>query len=184
MGFWSLKGGLFVMPGWDAPLDVSNRTADMTMRPFHGLTNSAKRSLSKWAFLLLPLLFSLHACSLGPQPVAEPSLEKSPWGLSRSAKRARPATELEKSDYQARRNKSLARRKIVDDLAANKPRLGSGANPNRYVESSGDDYVKIVDFKNAPLDNVLEAFADLLNIRLIVPEHLKGSVTLHSGDGV
>lgn len=40
---------------------------------------------------------------------------------------------------------------------------------------------RIINFKEAPLGDVIPVFADLLKIKIVVPPNLKGTVTLHSG---
>lgn len=148
--------------------------------PFNGST-TAGRASRRWLWLFICLIAAslLAGCAAKePSTAATTSPELSgAWGI-RKTPRA-PQTDRDRADGEAPEKKEKAVRRL-----ASSPELPPLSSPGRTIldtakvkESEG----RVINFKEAPLSEVIPVFADLLGISIAVPPSLKGTVTLHSG---
>lgn len=130
-----------------------------------------------WLFLCLLCASLLAGCaSTETLPGKAPELTGA-WGIGKLPREGETAEEKIPSQTPEAREKAVRR------LAAS-PQGPPLTTPGRTILETAkkkEDQGRIINFKDAPLSEVIPVFADLLGITVAVPPGLKGAVTLHSG---
>jgi general secretion pathway protein D len=141
----------------------------------------ACRARAYWLLLAICLLTAsfLTGCASKQQetlPSKAPELTGA-WGIGKRPREPRPAQDRAEFDLPGKREKAVRH-------LASSPEPPSLIRPGQTIletakakESDGH----IINFKEAPLSEVIPVFAELLGIKVAVPPNLKGTVTLHSG---
>lgn len=133
-----------------------------------------------WLWLAICLLAAslLTGCASSREvlPDKPPELTGA-WGIGKQTRERKPVQDKDQSGLPERHEKAVRR-------LASSPEAPPLAGPGQTIletakakESDG----RIINFKEAPLGEVIPVFADLLGIKIAVPPNLKGTVTLHSG---
>jgi general secretion pathway protein D len=118
----------------------------------------------------------------GQKPPAEPPQLTGAWGIHTQPGRqappaAAPAEEAARPGEREPTVRRLATGPEAEPLPGVKLRRGALAPPTEPPPEAG----RTISFKDAPLSEVIPAFAELLGINVVTPSDLKGTVTLHSG---
>jgi general secretion pathway protein D len=140
---------------------------------------AACRARNIWLRLFLCLLAASLLAGCASQetlPGKTPELTGA-WGIGRHPRDRKPAAEEPSSEITEPREKAVRR-------LGGAPTITPLTTPGRTILETAkakEGAGKIINFKDAPLNDVIPVFADLLGIKIAVPPNLKGSVTLHSG---
>jgi general secretion pathway protein D len=117
-------------------------------------------------------------CAGGP-PAPQPPQLTGAWGIrgeARAEDRPQPSQEVQVSETR----EPSVRRLAGGDEAEPLPGVGERGPRARPAEAPAETG-RTISFQEAPLSEVIPAFADLLGINVVAPSDLKGTVTLHSG---
>lgn len=147
--------------------------------PFYGFTTASRASRRwLWLFICLTAFSLLAGCAAKPASIATTAPELSgAWGISKKPRKPQPAEDQSASELPEKKEKAVRR-------LASSPELPPLSSPGRTILDTAkakEREGRVINFKDAPLGEVIPVFADLLGISVAVPPNLKGSVTLHSG---
>ncbi len=146
--------------------------------PFNDSTATGRaRRYWLWLFLCLLIASLLTGCASSETlPGKAPDLTGA-WGIGKQPRERRPAKD--RAEFDAPKKGEPAVRRL-----ATSPEAPSLIKPGRTILETAkakEGEGRIINFKEAPLSEVIPVFADLLGITIAVPPNLKGTVTLHSG---
>jgi len=130
-----------------------------------------------WFCLCLLALFIISGCA-AKEEYQEPAPQlRGAWGLGRQPREREPEPERQPAESPVEKEKAV--RRLATSPEA--PPLSGPGQGILETAKAKEGEGRIINFKEAPLSEVIPVFADLLGIKIAVPPNLKGSVTLHSG---
>jgi general secretion pathway protein D len=131
-----------------------------------------------WLFICLIAVSLLAGCASKDTALVKkaPDLTGA-WGLGQLP-RDRDKVD-DRADIEPQRKREKAVRRLATSPEA--PPLSSPGRGILETAKAREAEGRIINFKEAPLSEVIPVFAELLGISVAVPPNLKGTVTLHSG---
>lgn len=143
-------------------------------------SKTACRVSRSWLWLVVCLLTAsfLTGCASTPETTQSKAPELTgAWGIGKLPRERKPVQDSAESEILEKREKAVRR-------LAGSPEPPSLIRPGQTIletAKSKESEGRIINFKEAPLSEVIPVFAELLGIKVAVPPNLKGTVTLHSG---
>lgn len=145
----------------------------------------AGRAAKAWpVVLLLFLALLLAGCAKDDILGAQPLPEQSPWGLKGRAKPARPeAAQAKEAETAPALEKRASQLRVAQDMQSWAP-ADLGPERRRPSADTASDPRRVINFRDAPLSEVVGVFSELLGINVVLPAEAKGTVTVQSGGEV